>query len=131
MECVFCDLAGGGEKHVYDDDMCYVVLDINPITKGHMLVISKRHYENVLSMPKEVLCRLFSVAQDYAIIAENRLGAKSVNIATNVGEYAGQVVMHAHVHVIPRYGGERHYGRHRLSSNEKSEVLKLLVKGSV
>ncbi len=55
LECVFCTLAGDIEKHLYDDKYCYVVLDINPVTRGHMLVITKKHYQNILEVPKDEL----------------------------------------------------------------------------
>ncbi len=63
-------------------------------------------------------------------LAIEKLDAKGVNIATNIGEYAGQVVMHTHIHIVPRYS----FGyakRHRLGSEEENELLNLLKKRNV
>jgi len=118
------------EKHLYSDDTCYVVLDINPITEGHMLVISKKHYENMLGVPKDELKVIFSVAQDFAKRAVEKLGASGVNVGTNIGRSAGQEVMHIHVHIVPRYKGG-HTKRHTLSKEEETRLLKLLKNDSV
>ena len=130
MDCVFCGLAADSGDHIYDDANCYVILDINPVSKGHMLVITKKHYENMLEVPKDELSLCFSVAQDFAGLAMEKLGAKGVNVGTNIGEYAGQVVMHTHIHIIPRYS--RGYSkRHELGSEEKAELLSVLRKRRV
>jgi histidine triad (HIT) family protein len=118
------------EKHLYGDEKCYVVLDINPVTEGHMLVITKSHYDNMLGVPKEELSSLFSIAQDFAKLAIEKLGAKGVNVGTNIGKSAGQEIMHVHVHVIPRYTS-RYSKRHNLTADEEARLLKLLKKGSV
>ncbi|MEM0154856.1 MAG: HIT family protein [Methanothrix sp.] len=130
MDCVFCRLAADSRKHIYEDEHCYVVLDINPVTRGHMLVITKKHYENVLNVPKDELSSCFGVAQDFARLVIEKLGAKGVNIGTNIGEYAGQVVMHAHIHVIPRYV-HGYSKRHVLGSEEETELLNILKKRSI
>ncbi len=127
MECIFCKLGTETGKHLYDSKNCYAVLDINPLTKGHLLVIPKEHYGSVMDMPKELTCEVFSVARDMGALAIEKLGATGVNIGTNVGRDAGQVIMHAHVHVVPRYKGMR-MKRSKLSAGMESELIKLLSK---
>ena len=130
LDCVFCRLAQDSEDHLYDDGNCYVILDINPVSRGHMLVITKKHYENMLEVPKDELSLCFGIAQDFARSAVEKLGAKGVNVGTNIGEYAGQVVMHTHIHIIPKYS-PGYSKRHRLGSEEKAELLSILEKHSV
>ena len=130
MDCIFCRLSADSKDHLYDDENCYVVLDINPVTRGHMLVITKKHYENMLDVPKDELSSCFGIAQDFARLAMEKLKAKGVNVGTNIGEYAGQVVMHTHIHIIPRYS-PGYSKRHALGKEEKAELLSILKKRSI
>ena len=130
LDCIFCMLGADSGDHIYDDENCYVILDINPVSKGHMLVITKKHYENMLEVPKGELSLCFGIAQDFARLAIEKLGAKGVNVGTNIGEYAGQVVMHTHIHIIPRYS-KGYSKRHELGDEEKAELLSVLGKHKV
>lgn len=105
MKDVFCRIIEGEipSSKVYEDDDVLAILDISQVTKGHTLVIPKEHYDNMLSCPKELLHKVMDVAQRIGQADMAVLGAKGVNILTNVGEMAGQSVNHFHVHVIPRY----------------------------
>ncbi|MCH3909115.1 MAG: HIT family protein [Bacilli bacterium] len=109
MKDVFCKIIDGDipSVKVYEDDDVLAILDISQTTKGHTLVISKKHYDSFLSTPSDIVHKVYDVAQRIAQAEVSVLGAKGVNILTNVGEAAGQSVPHFHVHVIPRYlGGE-------------------------
>lgn len=109
MKDVFCKIIDGEipSTKIYEDDTVLAILDISQTTKGHTLVFPKTHYQDFLSTPKEVLHHVFDVAQRIGQAEKSVLGAKGINILTNVGECAGQSVPHFHVHVIPRYvGGE-------------------------
>ncbi len=105
MKDIFCRIIEGEipSSKVYEDDDVLAILDISQTTKGHTLVIPKEHYDNYLSCPKEPMHKVFDVAQRIGQAMVSVLGADGVNILTNVGEGAGQTVMHFHVHVIPRY----------------------------
>ena len=102
---VFCKIIDGEiPAHiVYEDDDVIAILDISQVTKGHTLVISKKHYETMLSAPKEIVHKIMDVAQRIGQAQITNLGAKGVNILTNCYAPAGQSVPHFHVHVIPRY----------------------------
>lgn len=104
-DCIFCKIAEGvvPSSVVYEDDDVIAFLDISQTTKGHTLVISKEHYGNFLDTPKEIMHKVMDVAQRIGQAQIMMLGAKGVNILSNVNESAGQSVMHFHVHVIPRY----------------------------
>ncbi len=100
--CIFCKIAAGeiaGVK-VYEDDATLAFLDINPVNKGHMLVIPKDHFENIYSVPPELWCRIQLTTQKVAIAIKNALSADGVNLSMN--NEIGQEVPHAHIHVIPR-----------------------------
>ena len=102
---VFCKIIDGEipSYKLYEDDDVIAILDISQVTKGHTLVISKKHYENFLATPKDVMHKVMDVAQRLGQAQITTLNAKGVNILTNCYPEAGQTVMHFHVHVIPRY----------------------------
>ena len=104
--CIFCDIIEGKipSAKVYEDDDVLAILDISQTTKGHTLVLPKKHYENFLQMPDEELGKLMSTVKALAEKICRALGASGVNVLINTNEAAGQTVMHAHVHIIPRYG---------------------------
>ncbi len=88
---------------IYEDADVLAFLDISQVTKGHVLVISKEHYDNFLAAPQEVVHKVMDVAQRIGQVLIRLMGAKGVNILSNCYEAAGQSVPHFHVHVIPRY----------------------------
>ena len=102
---VFCKIIDGEIPcyKLYEDEDVLAFLDISQVTKGHALVVSKKHFENFLSTPQEEMHKVMDVAQRIGQVEIKLLGAKGVNILTNCYEAAGQSVMHFHVHVIPRY----------------------------
>ncbi|MCR4911252.1 MAG: HIT family protein [Bacilli bacterium] len=102
---IFCRIIDGEIPchKVYEDDDVLAFLDISQVTKGHTLVVPKKHYDNFLATPKSVMHKVMDVAQTIGQIEIKMLGAVGVNILTNCYEAAGQTVKHFHVHVIPRY----------------------------
>ena len=105
MKDIFCQIIDGDvpSSKVYEDDDVLAILDISQTTKGHALVMPKRHYDDYLSCPQETLHKVMDVAQRIGQAEMVVLGAQGINILTNVGQVAGQSVMHFHVHVVPRY----------------------------
>ena len=104
-DCLFCKIIKGEipSSKVYEDDDVVAFLDISQATKGHTLVVPKKHYDNFLTTPKEVMHKVMDVAQRIGQAQIMMLGAKGVNILSNVNKEAGQSIIHFHVHVIPRY----------------------------
>ena len=104
-DCIFCKIAEGiiPSHKIYEDDDVLAFLDISQVTPGHALVISKKHYANFLTAEKDIMHKVMDVAQRIGQAEMSILGAKGVNILTNVNKEAGQSVFHFHVHVIPRY----------------------------
>ncbi len=102
---IFCKIVRGEMPcyKIYEDTDVLAFLDISQVTKGHVLVISKDHYDNFLAAPKEIVHKVMDVAQRIGQVLIQLMGAKGVNILSNCYEAAGQSVPHFHVHVIPRY----------------------------
>lgn len=123
-DCIFCKIAEGAIPctKVYEDDVVLAFLDRSQTTVGHTLVISKKHYENFLAVPKSVMHHVLDVAQRIGQAEIQNLGAKGINILTNCYPAAGQSVMHFHVHVIPRYETSDGF---RLEMKENSNIRNL------
>lgn len=104
-DCLFCKISKKiiPSNIIYEDDDVIAFLDISQTTRGHTLVISKEHYDNFLSASKDAMHKVMDVAQRIGQAQIMMLGAKGVNILTNVNKEAGQSIYHFHVHVIPRY----------------------------
>ena len=121
---VFCKIVDGEIPcyKLYEDDDVLAFLDISQVTKGHALVISKKHFENFFSTPQEIMHKVMDVAQRIGQVDIKLLGAKGVNILSNCYPEAGQSVMHFHVHVIPRYDEGEGF---EISMKNNSEGLNL------
>lgn len=106
--CIFCKIINKQipSSIVYEDDDVIAFLDISQATKGHTLVLPKKHYSNLLEIDDEVLAKLIKVAKLIASTMVESLGAKGFNLVNNCNEVAGQSVMHFHLHIIPRYDHE-------------------------
>lgn len=105
-KCIFCEIAAGLEPAsiVYRDDTCLVIMDVQPVTAGHMLVIPLRHSTRLADLTLEEGAHLFQVAQKAAAaLYKSNLRSRGVNIFLADGAAAGQEVLHVHLHVFPRY----------------------------
>ena len=103
--CIFCKIVKGEIpcNKIYESPTSIAFLDINPVSKGHCLVLPKKHYDNYLQIPLE---EINNYQNDIHIVAnkiDNILKPNGMNILSNIGERAGQTVMHTHFHIIPRY----------------------------
>jgi histidine triad (HIT) family protein len=104
-QCVFCGVASGAieAKKIYEDDFVVALLDIHPATKGHALVIPKKHYVVTGQMPDSEIAHLFNVANKLSGMLFHELKPTGTNIVVNNGPGAGQRIPHVAVYVIPRY----------------------------
>lgn len=107
-DCIFCKLANGviPTFSIYEDEEFKVILDANPASYGHALVLPKQHFDNVYSMDEETQGKVFKVAAKMAKSVKEKLSCDGVNILQNNEEAAGQTVFHFHMHVIPRYNND-------------------------
>jgi histidine triad (HIT) family protein len=104
-DCIFCRITAGElpAVRVLETPEVLAFLDIAPVNYGHTLVIPKAHYQNLLELPDAVWTAMGQVCRRVAQALQATLFAQGFNIGMNNFEAAGQVVFHAHLHVIPRY----------------------------
>ena len=110
MGCVFCEIVAGRAPaiRVYEDDDYLAILDIRPFTRGHTLVIPKRHSVDLTDTPASTLAAMMAVGQRIAQATRvSGLAATGNNLAINDGKSAMQTVFHIHLHVIPRRDGDK------------------------
>ena len=107
-DCIFCMIANGKipSSTIYEDHLFRVILDLNPASKGHSLILTKEHYDNIFDMDAETAGKLFSLASLIARALKDAMGCDGLNIVQNNGAVAGQTVNHFHLHLIPRYEGD-------------------------
>ncbi|MBO5121154.1 MAG: HIT domain-containing protein [Bacilli bacterium] len=103
-DCIFCKIIKGElpSKTVYEDDLIKVIMNINPTTNGHLLVLPKEHYVDIFDIDEKIINHSFKVIRDtlYPLLRDN-LGCEGVTLSEN--NLLGQEVHHFHIHVTPRY----------------------------
>jgi histidine triad (HIT) family protein len=104
-DCLFCKIVAGEipATRVREDERTVAFMDINPATRGHLLVIPREHAVDLTEIGPEDLAACMEAAQALAIGVKEKLGADGVNVLNSCGRAAWQTVFHFHLHVIPRY----------------------------
>lgn len=107
-DCLFCRIAAGEipATRVHEDERTIAFMDINPVTRGHLLVIPRTHSRDLLDIDAQDLAATMQAVQVVAAKAARALDADGVNVVNNCGAAAGQTVFHFHVHVVPRTRGD-------------------------
>ncbi len=107
-ECVFCKIVSGevNSKKVAESSNLIAILDAKPKTEGHTLIIPKRHYVNILDFPNKLGLELVQMIKKVSSNLMDEKKAEGFNVVMNNFSSAGQVVMHAHIHIIPRREGD-------------------------
>ncbi len=109
MDCIFCKIVKGElpcEK-VLETDNVLAFMDLYPVNKGHVLVIPKKHYFRLDEIDTPSLHQMIEAAQRIASAQVYALSAEGYNLLMNNGEVAGQEILHAHLHVIPRFSNDQ------------------------
>lgn len=103
--CIFCKIIAGEipSRAIYEDDDFKVILDANPASKGHALILPKEHCANIYEISEELLAKATKLAKRLAGHMTAVLDCDGLNLLQNNGEVAGQTVFHFHMHLIPRY----------------------------
>jgi histidine triad (HIT) family protein len=103
--CIFCKIANGEipSRTLYEDEDFRVIMDLNPATKGHSLILPKEHYKNLYEISDDTAAKVLPLAKQMATLITDKLGAQGFNLVQNNNEIAGQSVFHFHMHLIPRY----------------------------
>jgi histidine triad (HIT) family protein len=107
-DCIFCKIVAGEIPALVleQDEHTLTFMDIAPATRGHALVIPKRHATDLWEIEPAELSAVAEAAQRQALRVRDRLGADGVNLLNSCGPAAWQTVFHFHMHVIPRYAGD-------------------------
>ncbi|OGM00505.1 hypothetical protein A2480_01400 [Candidatus Uhrbacteria bacterium RIFOXYC2_FULL_47_19] len=133
-DCLFCKIVEGKipARCVYNDDTVMAFLDIQPVSRGHLLIIPKRHSADLLDMNAEDLQCVFVAVQSIGRAVELTTGADGFNLIVNKGEAAGQVIFHTHIHIIPRFIGDglRHWPKIEIE-DEQLDELAIRIKDSL
>ncbi|HIT88936.1 MAG TPA: HIT family protein [Candidatus Merdenecus merdavium] len=106
--CIFCKIANGEipSATLYEDSMFRVILDLSPASKGHALILPKKHFENLFDMPEEEGKEILLLAKKVGTKLKEVLSCDGMNLIQNNGSSAGQTVFHFHMHLIPRNEGD-------------------------
>ena len=110
MACVFCEIVAGRAPaiRIYEDDDYLAILDVRPFTRGHTLVMPKKHNVDLTDTPPETLGDMMTIGQRIAQAARvSGLHADGNNVVINDGRAAFQSVFHVHLHVVPRRDGDK------------------------
>lgn len=130
QNCVFCKIIKGEipAKKIFEDNLCIAILDINPATKGHLLLMPKEHYMMMPMVPDEVLGHLGVISKYLSELLTQVFSPNDVSIFIANGAAAGQQSQHFMMHVIPRYKGDNlNFNLEGSSLNEK-ELIELTNK---
>ena len=102
-DCLFCKILNGDipSKKVYEDNIVSVIMDVNPNSNGHMLIIPKKHFTDFTELDNETLCHINETAKKMKDLIYDRLNATGIKIVVNYG--ICQEIKHYHMHLIPAY----------------------------
>ncbi|OGH67627.1 MAG: hypothetical protein A3C15_01400 [Candidatus Magasanikbacteria bacterium RIFCSPHIGHO2_02_FULL_50_9b] len=133
MSCIFCKIVAGEIPchKVFEDENLLAFLDIHPCNPGHTLVIPKQHFENLLETPAVVVLQLMNGVHTLAPRVVAAVGAHGFNLGVNTGPASGQVIMHTHAHIIPRFehDGLVHWPTKEMTSDELHQITLKICKG--
>ncbi|MGE5556161.1 MAG: HIT family protein [Methanocella sp.] len=122
--CIFCRIVSkqAPSSIVYEDDTVMAFLDIRPLHSGHTLVIPKAHYVDIFDTPEELLEAVHGVAKRVAFAVKKATNADGISIIQQSGAAAGQDIFHIHVHVVPRFLGQKLPSFHDLVVVDRAEL---------
>jgi len=132
-DCIFCKIVKGEipSSKLLEDNEFLAFLDIKPINKGHVLIIPKAHCRNLLDFPKSEETNLIEFVKKVAMAVMKATSADGFNLGMNNGEAAGQIVEHAHFHIIPRFKDDKlgSWPHKEYSSKEEAEEMQNKIIG--
>jgi len=123
-DCLFCKIVKGEvvSYKIFENEKAIAFLDVNPIAKGHTIVIPKKHFENIYNIPEQDLKDVILAVKATAKILKEKLNSTGINLLQRNGRGAGQEVMHLHFHLIPRFENDS------VALPPKSDYLKKDIK---
>ncbi len=107
--CIFCKIVSGDipSSAIYEDEDFKAIMDISPASRGHVIILSKKHFDNLFELEDDVARKVLIVARRIAVAMKEELSCDGINLLQNNGEAAGQSVFHIHFHLIPRYKDDK------------------------
>ena len=105
-DCLFCKCKNEKEKIILENEYAFARFDEFPVSKGHIIFMTKRHVKDFFGTTIEEKEAIFDLVQKAKTMIDEKYNPDGYNIGMNCGEAAGQSVMHVHVHLIPRYNGD-------------------------
>jgi diadenosine tetraphosphate (Ap4A) HIT family hydrolase len=102
-DCLFCQI---DRDIIAENEQCYAVYDSYPVSAGHLLIITKRHIENIFEVTNYEMACINDMLHLCKNIIDMKYSPDGYNVGTNAGKYGGQSIFHLHIHVIPRYRGD-------------------------
>ncbi len=129
-DCIFCKIVNGEmpSLKVYEDDYVLAFLDIMPLNPGHTLIIPKKHYEFITDIPDDDMGYIFKAIKKIATALRQGLNADGYNVLNNNGKVAGQLVSHAHFHIIPKFENDGWKFNWPAKNYEEGQDKKILAK---
>ncbi|MEK7553052.1 MAG: HIT family protein [Patescibacteria group bacterium] len=130
LDCIFCKIVRKEipAEIVYETEHWLAFLDIKPVNPGHTLLVPKTHFENLFDLPAERLAEFGGVAQKLARAVKMATNAAGLNLGMNNGRSAGQLIDHAHLHLIPRFENDGHRHWHGQTTPTKNELMEMKEK---
>ena len=128
--CIFCKIVQkqAPASIIYEDETVIVFLDIRPLNMGHTLVIPKPHYVDIFDIPENLLLQVHKVAKQIAPAIKKATNADGISIIQQNGKAAGQDIFHLHVHVVPRFDGQKLPHFNELKEVERAKLDEMAKK---
>ena len=126
-ECIFCKIVRKEipSLRVYEDSDCVAMLDVKPLAPGHTVFIPKKHIALFEELDDDMMQKIFvGVKKSISMIKNSALRPQAFTIGINDGKAAGQFVPHLHIHIIPRFDGDKGGSVHTIVNNPPHEDLK-------
>ena len=130
QSCEFCRVVKKQDDStvIFEDETTMAFLDIKPVTDGHTLVIPKDHYENIYEIPEDDIAYVHKIVKRVAMAVKKGLKADGISIVQHNGKAAMQRVFHLHVHVVPRYEGQKMPRAEELTTPSKERLEEVAAK---
>lgn len=131
-DCIFCQIVAGlaPAHRVHEDELTVSFLDLFPASPGHVLVVPKRHYRDLLGADDASLARVAANSRRVALALKRALAPDGIGVHQLNGAAAGQTIFHYHMHLIPRRAGDpiTFHGRRRAEAGELAEVAERVAR---
>ena len=110
---------------IYEDELVMSFLDIRPLNLGHTLVIPKAHCVDIFDIPENLLSRVYEIAKMVSFAVKKATEADGISLIQQNGTAAGQDIFHLHVHVVPRFEGQKlpHFSDLKVVERSKLEDM--------